>query len=135
MPAFASTMPLRCATTSTPLRCRTTSVDFAKDQFDQPRVLVHLGGELFRARRRRHLAEIDDAAFGLRHDLLRDHQDVAAPERKAGCGEPVEDQVGDIVALLDQRNARQRRDADFGGRAGLRLWRRARHRLPPPEGR
>ena len=27
MPALASTMPLRCATTSTPLRCRTTSVD------------------------------------------------------------------------------------------------------------
>ena len=73
---------------------------FAQDQFDQPRVLVHLGGELVRARRRRHVAEIDDAPLGLGYDLLGDHQDIAAAQRKAGRGEPVEDQVGDVVALL-----------------------------------
>ena len=50
---------------------------FAKDQLDQPRVLVDLFGELDGARRRRDGAQIDDPSLRLRDDLLRDDENVA----------------------------------------------------------
>ena len=76
----------------------------AKDQFDEPRVFVHLGGQRCRARRRRYVAEIDDAPLGLGNDLLGDHQDVATAQCQAGRGEPMQDQVSDVVTRLYQRN-------------------------------
>ena len=95
----------------------------AKDQFDQPRVLVHLGGELLRPRRRRHAAQIDDASFGLRHDLLGDDDYVAALAAQGRTPPaPLHDQVGDVVARLHQRNPGQRRNAQLGGGLGVELF-------------
>ena len=47
-------------------------------------------------------------ALGLGHDLLRHHQHVAGPEPRVRTFQRREDQRGQVVARLDQRNAGER---------------------------
>ena len=107
----------------------------AKDQLDKPRVLVDRGGQLRRTRRRRHLAQVDDPVFRLRYDLLRNHNDVAAPQRQTGMGKTLKDNVRDIVARPHVWNSRQRRNADLRRGPRADFFRRASHLTCPGEGR
>jgi hypothetical protein len=77
----------------------------AEDDLDPARVLVLtrnpkrlLGGLDARER--------DDPAFGLRHDLLREHRDVAVLELELR-----DDELGQVVAFLDLGQAGDRDDA------------------------
>ena len=135
MPALASTIAAAMRHHQHALAVAHHFGRFAQDQLDQPGVLVHLGGECLRARRRHHRPQIDLAAFRLGHDLLRDHHNVAALQRQPGGGKPLRDQVGDVVVRPHQRDAGERRDAQLGGGSGRDTFGRARHDRPPPAGR
>jgi len=50
---------------------------FAEDHLNQPRIFLHLLGQRQRAFAGFDCREIDVSAFGLRDDLLGEHQDVA----------------------------------------------------------
>jgi hypothetical protein len=52
------------------------------------------------------------SAFGLRHDLLRDHQAVAGGERRALRPRRVEQQLGDLGAGADLTDPFDRPDAE-----------------------
>jgi hypothetical protein len=56
--------------------------------------------------------EIDHAPFGLGHDLLRQHEDVAAARHDAAARQPLADQGDEIVVLAHQRNAGDGEDLD-----------------------
>ena len=68
-------------------------------------------GELERARRRLDLVQPDDAALGLRDDLLRDDDDVAVLEPAGALGR-VGEERHEVVALLDLRDPLERDDPD-----------------------
>jgi hypothetical protein len=78
----------------------------AEDDFDPAGIF--LAGDLFRACGRLDLAEAYDASFGFRDDLLRENDDVAVLEL-----DRARDQLGEIVALLDLRQAGNRDDAEL----------------------
>ena len=79
-----------------------------EDELDQARVLVALFGQATRRRGWRHLAQVDAAVFRLGDDLLGDDQHVAILELAVRRPDRIEDQVGQVVAGLDQRHAGQR---------------------------
>ena len=66
----------------------------AEDHLEPMRVLV--GGELASPLRRLHAVELDRPALRLRHDLVRDDDDVALLE-----GRSVREHVSEVVALAD----------------------------------
>ena len=70
---------------------------------------IHVAGELERPARRLDGCEVDDAAFDLRHGLLRDHDDVTRVE-PADTGSRVDEQRREIVSLLQLRDPRKRQD-------------------------
>ena len=76
-----------------------------QDHLDEARVLLDLGGERDGLRRGLDGRDIDDAALGLRDDLLRDDQHVAVLGREPGLGIGGERDRGEIVARLHQRHA------------------------------
>ena len=70
--------------------------------------------------RRLDVGERDDAALGLRDDLLADDE-VRRREREARALAPRREQGGEVVARLDRGDARQRQEPDRGGRLAHRV--------------
>jgi hypothetical protein len=87
---------------------------FRQDQFDQARILLDVAREFDRLSRGFDGREIDHAPFGLGHDLLRQHEDVAATWHNATSCQPLADQGDEIVVLAHQRNAGDGEDLDGG---------------------
>ena len=79
----------------------------SQDRLDAARILV-VAGDLHRTRRRLDLVKADDAAFRLRHHLLRVYDDVAVLDLDLRC-----DQLGEVVVLVDLRQAFDRDDAQL----------------------
>jgi hypothetical protein len=77
----------------------------AKDDLDAARILV-VACNLQRSLRRLDARETDNPAFRLRNDLLREHDHVAVLELELGG-----DELGQVVAFLDLRQAGDRNDA------------------------
>jgi hypothetical protein len=77
----------------------------AEDDLDTSRILFG-ARDLSRPLRRLDAGERDDAAFGLRDDLLREYDDVAVLELDLG-----DDELGQVVAFLDLRQTGDRDDA------------------------
>ena len=86
-------------------RLRTTFVELRQHHLDDPRVLADLGRQRDRLGRRDNVTEIDDAALGFRHDLLRDHHHVAVTQHLAGAVEAGQDHRRQIVAGAHHRQA------------------------------
>jgi hypothetical protein len=85
---------------------------FRQDQFDEARIFLDLAGEFDRLRRRLDRRKIDHAPFGLGHDLLRQHEDVAATRHDATARQPLTDQGDEIVTLGYPRNAGDGKELD-----------------------
>ena len=85
---------------------------FRRIQSDQARILLDVAGEFYRFGRGFDGREIDHAPFGLGHDLLRQHEDVAATWHDATARQPLADQGDEIVVLAHQRNAGDGEDLD-----------------------
>jgi hypothetical protein len=79
----------------------------AEDHLDAARILV-VAGDLQRPLRRLDAREIDDTAFRLRDDLLREDNHVAVLEL-----EPGDDELGQVVPFFDLRQAGDRNDAEL----------------------
>ncbi len=79
-----------------------------KNEFDDPRILVGNLSKLDGFCRRCDGVEPHEAAFGLRHDLLREDQHVPASQRDAGCSDGIQRDRSQIVAVPDSRYARER---------------------------
>ena len=90
-----------------------------QDDFDKTGVLLDLGGERPGLRRRLDRGDIDEAALGLRDDLLRDDEHVAVLGRDPGLGIGGERNRGEIVARLDQRHAAEAGDGQLGGHGSV----------------
>src|SRR5882757_5838594 len=73
---------------------------------------MDLAGEFDRLSRGLDGGEIDHAPFGFGHDLLRQHEDVAATWHDATARQPLPDQGDEIVVLAHQRNAGNSEDLD-----------------------
>jgi hypothetical protein len=69
----------------------------AEDDLDTAWILF-VAGDLSRLLRRLDAGESDDSAFGLRNDLLREHDDIARLELDLG-----DDELGQVVPFLDLR--------------------------------
>ena len=80
----------------------------AQDRLDPTRVLV-VAGDLARVRGRLELVQPDDLPLRLRDDLLSDDQDVAVLELDLR-----DDELGEVIALTDLRQAGDRYDSYFG---------------------
>ncbi len=78
----------------------------SEDDLDPARVLALC--ELPRACRWFHIAELYDATLDLRDRLLRDHEDIALLEPSCALG-GFDEASGEIVSLLELRNASKRR--------------------------
>ena len=83
------------------------SCGLAQDDFDATRILV-VTGDRSRFFRGLDAGERNDSALGLRHDLLRKHENVAVLELELPG-----DELGQVIALLDLREARDRDDAEL----------------------
>ena len=77
----------------------------AEDHLDPARILL-VAGDLPRPVRRLDAGESDDPAFGLRDDLLREHDHVAVLELDLR-----DDELGKVVPFLDLRQSGDRDDA------------------------
>ena len=77
----------------------------AEDDLDAARILF-VAGDLSRPLRRLDAGESDDSAFGLRDDLLREHDDITRLELDLG-----DDELGQVVPFLDLRQTGDRDDA------------------------
>jgi hypothetical protein len=77
----------------------------AQDDLDAAGILV-VTGDLSRFFGRLDAGERDNSAFGLRHDLLREHDHVAVLELELR-----RDELGQVVPLLDLGQAGDRDDA------------------------
>ena len=119
IPALAITKPSRCSTIIRFGRCRTMRRDFGQDDFDKTGVLLDLGGERPGLRRRLDRGDIDEAALGLRDDLLRDDEHVAVLGRDPGLGIGGKRNRGEIVAHLDERHAAEAGDGQLGGHGSV----------------
>src|SRR5205814_6668435 len=82
---------------------------------DVARVLA--GGEVVRAWRGLDCVEADDAALGLRDDLVRHDEHVAVLEPARSLGSLAQ-QDGEVVALGDLRDPFERDDPELGQLAG-----------------
>src|SRR4051812_40364052 len=85
---------------------------FRQDQLDEGRIFLDVAGKFDCYGRGFDGREIDHAPFGLGHNLLRQHEDVAATWHDATTRQPLADQYDEIVVLAHQRNARDREDLD-----------------------
>ena len=85
---------------------------FRQDQFDEARIFLDVARECDRLSRRFDGREIDQAPFGLGHDLLRQHEDIVATWHDATARQPLADQGDEIVVLAHQRNAGDGDDLD-----------------------
>ena len=93
------------------------ALGLAQDDLDDARVLAlgRGGRELPRERRRRDRAQVDEAAFRLRDDLLADDEDVAIGAGRWRRVDGAEQQGGEVVARLDHRDAGDRQDRQRRG--------------------
>ena len=76
-----------------------------QDDLDQARIAVEMPRHRERRWRRRHVGEPDEPAFGLRDDLLADHDHVAGDERCALPRGGIDDECCDVVAGPDFADA------------------------------
>ena len=83
----------------------------AQDHLETTRIGV--AGELARPLRRLDVREVDDATLDLRDRLLRDDEDVVVLEARLRAR--VDDERGEIVALLELRDPAERDDAQLAG--------------------
>src|SRR5262249_840531 len=70
----------------------------AQDHLDEPRVLGEPGGHCDGDRRGLDVAEPDQAALGLRHDLLTDHEEVARLHGRRLARRGLDHEAADVVA-------------------------------------
>lgn len=73
---------------------------FLQHQLDKARVFFGFGGNLDGAGIGRYRSQIDDPAFGLRYDLLRQNNDIVLLQRE------IRDMGGQIIARCDARKIR-----------------------------
>ena len=87
-----------------------------EDDLDLARIAVVARGELDRLGAGDDAGQVDDGAFGLRHDLLGDDEHVVGRQRPgAGCpGDGVDDDVAEVVADADLRDPGEGEDTDRG---------------------
>ena len=98
-----------------------------EDDLDLARIAVVARGELDRLGAGDDAGQVDDGAFGLRHDLLGDDEHVVVGQRR-GAGRPVDgvaDDVAEVVADADLRDPVEGEDTD--------RRRVSRHRRPPSD--
>ena len=79
--------------------------------------MSHRAGPLGSQRRRLHVLEVDQAAFGLGHDLLGDDEDVAVLEWRALGRQRVVEDDGEVRAGGDFADAE---DGQYGDADGFR---------------
>ena len=108
-PADAQTKPCRVSRDDERAARAHDADGFAQDHLDVPRVAVR-AGELERTRRRVDVLQASDAAFRLRDDLLREHDDVAVLERAA-----LRHELGEVRAGGDLGQALERQDREAHG--------------------
>ena len=87
---------------------------FREDDFDQTRILVHLGGEFCRARRGANFCEIDVTPFRLGHDFLRHDDNVAVRRRQLIVLAGADHETGKVIARPDHGNVGKWRQRDHG---------------------
>jgi len=85
---------------------------FRQHELDKPRILAGLFRQLARPRRRHDGRHVDQPAFRLRHDLLRDDDDIAGFEREVRVDQRRDRYRIEVVARLHHRHAVQPDDRD-----------------------
>ena len=85
---------------------------FRQDQLDETRIFLDFRSEFDRFSRGFDSCEINHAPFSLGHDLLRQHEDVAATRRDVAARQRLADQRDEIVVLAHQRNTGDGEDLD-----------------------
>ena len=83
---------------------------FAQDQLHHPRVFLSPGGEFHSVQRWRDACQIHHTPLGFGDDFLRKHKDVILLQDKVVFWKGGENNIRQVVALADERNAFERGD-------------------------
>ena len=82
----------------------------SEDELDEAGVLLRHDGELLGPFRGNDVCHLDEPVLGLRDDLARDNKDIVSREASsAGLCQGSDDENGEIVPGLDERELRNRR--------------------------